>query len=100
MKKTKRTFSDTLKTLSIENSEKLMAKARQANNLAKRLKGKNRQIAYSVKANSLCRLVKSLPNKINISKDIRLTDLVVIELKTAQSGLHLPIEKLQTLHTY
>ena len=68
MKKTKRTFSDTLKTLSIENSEKLMAKARQANNLAKRLKGKNRQIAYSVKANSLCRLVKSLPNKINISK--------------------------------
>lgn len=95
MKNTKRTFSETLKTLAQENSEKLMAKARQANNLAKRFKGKNRRIAYSVKANSLCSLVKTLPNKINISKDIRLTDFVVVELKTTQSGLHLPIEKLQ-----
>ena len=95
MKNTKRTFSETLRNLSQENSEKLMAKARQANNLAKHFKGKNRRIAYLVKDNFLCGLVKSLPNKINVSKDIRLTDLVVVELKTSQSGLHLPIEKLQ-----
>ena len=95
MKQTKRTFNDTLQNLSQVNSEKLMAKARQANNLAKRFKGKNRQIAYTIKANFLCSLVKSLPNKINISKDIKLTDFVVVELKTAQSGLHLPISKLQ-----
>lgn len=97
MKNTKRTFSETLKTLAQENSEKLMAKARQANNLAKRFKGNNRRIAYSIKADSLCGLVKSLPNKINVSKDIKLTDFVVVELKTAQSGLHLPTEKLQRI---
>ena len=95
MKNTKRTFSDTLNFLAQENSEKLMAKARLANKLAKRSKGKNRQNAYLVKASALCGLVKSLPNKITISKDIRLTDFVVVELKNAQSGLHLPIEKLQ-----
>lgn len=95
MKNTKRTINESLNTPASENSEKLMAKARQANNLTKRFKVKNRRIAYSVKANSLCRLVKTLPNKINISKDIQLTDFVVVELKTAQSDLHLPIEKLQ-----
>jgi hypothetical protein len=95
MKNTKRTFSDTLKNLAQENSEKLMAKARLANRLAKRFKGKNRRNAYSIKANALCSLVKFLPNKISIRKDIKLTEFVVVELKNANSGLHLPIEKLQ-----
>jgi protein-arginine kinase len=95
MKNTKRTFSETLKKPAQENSEKLMAKARLANNLAKRFKGKNRRNAYSIKADNLCALVKSLPNKISIRKDIKLTEFVVVELKNTQSGLHLPIEKLQ-----
>jgi protein-arginine kinase len=95
MKNIKRTFSNTLKNLAQENSEKLMAKARLANNLAKRFRGKNRRNAYSVKANALCGLIKYLPNKISIREDIKLTEFVVVELKNAQSGLHLPIEKLQ-----
>jgi 5'-deoxynucleotidase YfbR-like HD superfamily hydrolase len=95
MKNAKPTFNEILKNTAKENAEKLMAKARLANNLAKRFKGKNRQNAYLVKADALCGLVKSLPNKVNVCKDIRLTEFVVIELKTAQSGLHLPIAKLQ-----
>lgn len=100
MKNTKRTFSETLRTLAQENSEKLMAKARTANRLAKLLKGKNRKIAYTIKADSLCGLVKSFPNKIKICKDLQLTDFVVVGLKNTKSGLHLPIEKLGALHTY
>lgn len=95
MKNTKRTFSETLKTLAQENSEKLMTKAQTANRLAKLLKGKNRRKAYRIKSASLCGLIKSLPQKVNVCKDLKLNDFVVVELKTAQSGLHLPIEKLQ-----
>lgn len=97
MKRTKRTFSEILQQTAKANSEKLMTKARAANNLAKRFRGKNRRAAYAIKTDALCSLVKSLPHKINVRKDIKLTEFVVVELKTAQSGLHLPIEKLQQI---
>lgn len=95
MKNIKRTFGETLKNLAQENSEKLMAKARTANRLAKLLKGKNRKIAYTIKAESLRSLVKSFPNKTKICKDLQLTNFVIVGLKNTKSGLHLPIEKLQ-----
>ncbi len=57
MKNAKLTFNQILKNTAKENAEKLMAKARLANNLAKRFKGKNRQNAYLVKADALCGLV-------------------------------------------
>ena len=62
-------LKETFKTLAQENSEKLMAKARQANNLLN-LQGKNRRIAYSVKADSLCGLVKSCPIKLMFLKTL------------------------------
>jgi hypothetical protein len=96
----KPTFSEILQKTSAQNSENLMAKARLANRLAKLLNGKNRRKAYNIKSQTLCGLIKSLPHNVNVIKDIKLTEFVVVELKTEQSGLHLPIENLQTLHTY
>ncbi len=81
--------------LETQNSEKLMCRARRANNIAKRARGKNRRNAYSVKSRALCSLVNHLPGQTDIRKDIILTDFVVVELKGAQTGLHVPIEHLE-----
>jgi protein-arginine kinase len=76
-----------------ENSERLMAKARLANRLAKKSHGSNRQMAYHIKSAALSSLVKKLSNHIRVSKDIKLNDFIVVELKREQSGLHLPFAK-------
>jgi len=94
MKTNKPTFSKILQRSESANSERLMKKARLANRLAKRSRGTNRQIAYRVKSTVLCSLVKNLPDRIRVSKDIKLTDFVVVELKTEMSGLHLPAANL------
>lgn len=83
-----------LKQIGLQNSERLMAKARIANRLAKKLRGLNRETAYNVKARALCSLVKKLPDFVTISRDVKLTEFVVVELKREQSGLHLPFAKL------
>lgn len=94
MKTQKLTFGQILNQIGQQNSEKLMAKARIANRLAKKSCGSNRKTAYNVKANALCSLVKNLSDFVRVSKDIKLTDFVVVELKRDQSGLHLPFAKL------
>lgn len=82
------TFNQILTGVEKDNSEKLMRKARTANNLAKKSRGAQRQTAYGVKTKALSSLVKKLPALIDIRKDIILTDFVVVELKNTQSGLH------------
>ena len=88
MKQQKPTFNQLLNHLEKTNSEKLMKRARLANRLAKRSRGSQRQLAYSVKHNALSALVHHLPAQVEVRKDIVLTDFVVVELKTEQSGLH------------
>jgi hypothetical protein len=90
----KLTFNQILLGVEKENSEKLMFKARTANRLAKKSRGSQRQVAYSVKTNALGSLVKKMPARIDIRKDIILTDYVVIELKNTNVGLHFPIAGL------
>lgn len=97
MKNTKQPFSEILRKTADKNSQKLMAKARMANRLAKVLKGENRRRAYSIKSRTLCGLICNLPNTVNISRDFRLKDFVVVELKTQHSGLHLPVDELKAL---
>ena len=94
MKQDRQTFSQMLEQIGRQNSERLMLKARLANRLAKKLQGINRQTAYKIKANALYALVKKLPNCVRVSKDIKLMDFVVVELKREQSGLHLPFTRL------
>ena len=82
------TFNQILMGLEKDHSEKLMSRARMANNLAKKFRGAQRRNAYAVKSKALSSLVRNLPAQIDIRKDIILTDFVVVELKNTQSGLH------------
>lgn len=90
MRSNKSTFSNILNQTEQKNSERLMVKARLANQLAKKSHGASRQMTHHVKSKALCSLVKKLSNRVRVSKDIKLIDFVVTELKSELSGLHLP----------
>lgn len=90
----KLTFNQILAIAEKDNSERLMKKARLANRLAKKSRGAQRQCAYAVKSNALGSLVRKMPARVDIRKDIILTDFVVIELKNTNEGLHFPIINL------
>lgn len=94
MSQQKLTFNQILVGVEKENSEKLMFKARTANKLAKKSRGNQKQTAYGVKSKALASLVKKMPARVCIRKDIILTDFVVIELKNTNVGLHFPIAGL------
>ncbi len=90
----KLTFNQICAKAEKDNSEKLMSKARLANRLAKRSRGNQRQTAYAVKSDALASLVHKMPARIDVRKDIILTDFVVVELKNTNVGLHFPIINL------
>lgn len=90
----KPTFNQILAGVEKDNSEKLMSRARTANNLARRSRGSQKQAAYTVKSKALGSLVKKMPARVCIRKDIILTDFVVVELKNTNVGLHFPIINL------
>lgn len=90
----KLTFNQILAGVEKNNSEKLMSKARLANRLAKRTKGLQKKAAYAVKSGALGSLVKKMPGRVDIRKDIILTEFVVVELKNTNVGLHFPISNL------
>ncbi len=90
----KLTFNQILAGAEKDNSEQLMRKARLANSLAKKSRGAQRQAAYAVKSGALGSLVKKMPTRVDIRKDIILTDFVVVELKNTNVGLHFPIINL------
>ncbi len=94
MSQHKPTFNEIVSRNEKTNSEKLMKKARLANCLAKRIYGKQRRTAYAVKSKALGSLVKKMPARVCIRKDIILTDFVVVELKNTNAGLHFPINQL------
>jgi len=71
-----------------------MGKARLANRLAKRSRGSQRRLAYLVKSSALDSLIHKMPLRVDIRKDIILTDFVIVELKNTNSGLHFPISNL------
>lgn len=94
MKQQKPTFNQICARIEKDNSEILMRKARLANSLAKRARGDQRQSAYAVKAGALSSLVHKMPARVDVRKDIVLTDFVVVELKNTNVGLHFPIVRL------
>lgn len=92
----KTAFSEILKQTAAAHSETLMAKARLANRLAKRARGRNRQTAYGVKSSALSFLIKNMPETVRVAADVKLADFVVVELRREQSGLHLPVSVLRS----
>jgi RNA:NAD 2'-phosphotransferase (TPT1/KptA family) len=94
MAQTKRTFNEMLRGLEKTHSETLMRRARKANRIAKTVRGKNRRNAYEVKSRALSFLVRHMPERTDIRKDIVLTDFVVVELKGTNRGLHFPAARI------
>lgn len=94
MAQTKRTFNTMLEGLEENHSRTLMGRARRANRIAKSVHGRSRRNAYEVKARALYFLVKHMPERTEIRKDIVLTDFVVVELKGTNRGLHFPAARL------
>lgn len=90
MAQDKTSFREILKQTAQNNSESLMKKAQLANRLAKITNGRNRRKAYRIKHQLLCSLIKNFPNRVRLSKDVKLTEFVVVELNCKTSGLHLP----------
>lgn len=94
MPKQRLTFNQILSRVEKDNSERLMKKARLANRLAKCSRGGQRQTAYAVKTGALGSLVRKMPARVDVRKDIILTDFVVVELKNTNVGLHFPVSAL------
>lgn len=94
MKQHKLTFNQICARAEKDNSEKLMSKARTANALAKRSRGLQKEKAYAVKSGALASLVRKMPARVDVRKDIILTDFVVVELKNTNVGLHFPVSSL------
>jgi len=94
MKQQRRTFGQIVAEVEKSNSEALMKKARLANRLAKRARGEQRRTAYDVKASALDSLIHKMPARVDIRRDIILTDFVVIELRNTSEGLHFPASRL------
>jgi hypothetical protein len=94
MARRRATFREILAGVEKDNSERLMKKARTANVLAKRSHGAQRRAAYMVKTNALGYLVRKMPARVDVRRDIVLTDFVVVELKNTNQGLHCPIVNL------
>jgi hypothetical protein len=94
MNRQKQTFNQICALAEKRNSETLMKKARLANWLAKHSRGAQKQSAYAVKAGALSVLIHKMPARIEVRKDIILTDFVVVELKKTNQGLHFPVSQL------
>lgn len=93
----KQTFKEILNNTKSKHAARIMKKARTANRIAKRVRGKNRRNAYKVKADALKFLVEKMPNRVEIREDITLNEFVIIELLDEQSALHTPKANLQRI---
>lgn len=94
MKINKPTFGRILERAEQKNSERLMAKARLANRIAKGSRSVNRRTAYYTNQMLFVPWLKKLSLRVRVFKDVKLTNCVVVELKTQRSRLHLPFARL------
>lgn len=88
--KPRRTFREILGSTAEQNSIRLMSKARTANQIAKRLSGNAKALAYQVKCELLEQLVEKFPNETRIRTDAN-PSLLIIEGTHKPFGLHVPI---------
>jgi hypothetical protein len=87
----KRTFDDILAKVAPRNITQLQNRARTANRLAKSQIGKARASLYSVKHDALMAITCRFPDRVTISNDPQLGDLIVINFNEARFGLHIPL---------
>jgi hypothetical protein len=88
MKKT--TFDEILSGAAEANRTRLMAKARQANRLAKVTRGRSRNGSYAVKHRALKSLIDKFRDETVITTDPKTPTMVVVSMKSSPFGLHIP----------
>lgn len=91
MKARKRqTFDQILMRASTRNAQLLMERASVANRLAKTLSGRVRSRAYRVKHDALIALARQFPECVNVRRDPRLPQFVIVGSAASRFALHAP----------
>src|SRR5688500_7853772 len=86
------TFKRLLERTAPDNQRRLMQRARTANSLAKCVSGKARSLAYRVKTEALIDLKRRFPDQVELRRDFRQPQMVVVAVAAARFGLHAPAE--------
>lgn len=97
MKPRKKTFNEILSNSREGNCELLMRKARTANRIAKQSLPRSKRNAYGVKHGALTTIISKMKGKVDVTKDFRNDELVVVTLRSERYGLHLPARELLRL---
>jgi hypothetical protein len=89
------TFSQILKRLESQNAERLIEKARTANQLAKSApSSRARRRAYRVKVGALINLRRCFPARTSVTTDPRMPSFIIVRYDAPQTGarcgLHAP----------
>ena len=84
------TFKGLLERTALANQRRLMHRARTANRLAKTVSGKARTVAYRVKTDALVTLKNRFPDQVELRRDVRQPQMVVVAITDARFGLHAP----------
>jgi hypothetical protein len=89
------TFNQILKRLETQNAERLIKKARTANQLAKSAPdSRARRHAYRVKVGALINLRRCFPARTSVTTDPRIPSFVIVRYDSPQTGarcaLHAP----------
>lgn len=86
----RKVFRDILTKAAPGNAQRLMDRARTANQLAKSLKGRARGSAYGVKHKALSALIYSFPDQTDMRVDSMLPEFVVVSFVSTKFALHAP----------
>ena len=90
------TFKGLLEQIAPANAGRLMQRARTANRLAKTVNGRARATAYRVKTDALVTLTKRFPDQVELRRDLRHPQMVIVRVAAAQFGLHAPAQNFAT----
>jgi hypothetical protein len=88
--KQRKTFNRLLQESAFENRRTLMKKARDANRIAKAVRGANRRRSYDVKVKALKALATKFAADVKIFSDKQTPNMVVVSVVNVGFGLHAP----------
>ncbi len=86
------TFKGLLEQTAPANARRLMQRARTANRLAKTVRGKARTVAYRVKTDALVTLKNRFPDHVELRRDTRQPQMIVVTVAAVRFGLHAPAQ--------
>jgi hypothetical protein len=88
--KNARSFRQIVAAVEDQNADRLIARARTANRLAKMSGGTPRRTAYAIKARALTCLAERFPDRVCVVLDYDAPGFVLVTFTRNRSGLHAP----------